>query len=43
LHQQALQLREKVLGKDHPSTLQSMNNLALVLDKQVKYDEAITL
>ena len=31
---------EKVLGKEHPSTLTSMNNLAEVLSRQGKYDEA---
>ncbi|KAK0623518.1 hypothetical protein B0T14DRAFT_425965 [Immersiella caudata] len=40
MHQQALQLREKVLGKEHPSTLTSMNNLGNVLDGQGKYEEA---
>jgi hypothetical protein len=29
-----------VLGKEHPETLTSMNNLAVVLDNQGKYDEA---
>jgi hypothetical protein len=29
-----------VLGKEHPSTLTSMNNLALVLSNQGKYEEA---
>jgi hypothetical protein len=40
LFRQTLQLREKVLGKKHPYTLHSMNNLALVLQTQGKYDEA---
>jgi Flp pilus assembly protein TadD len=40
LDRKTLQLREKVLGKEHPNTLHSMNNLTLVLDKQGKYDEA---
>ncbi|KJZ70118.1 hypothetical protein HIM_10488 [Hirsutella minnesotensis 3608] len=31
MHRQALDLREKVLGKEHPATLSSMNNLAVVL------------
>ena len=31
---------EKMLGKEHPSTLTSMNNLASVLSGQGKYDEA---
>ena len=35
-----LRKTEKLLGKEHPSTLGSMNNLALVLSKQGKYDEA---
>jgi hypothetical protein len=29
-----------VLGREHPSTLSSMNNLASVLDSQGKYEEA---
>jgi tetratricopeptide (TPR) repeat protein len=33
-------LREKVLGVDHLSTLDSMNNLALVLRRQGKYYKA---
>ena len=37
---QALALSEKVLGKEHPNTLSSMNNLALLLMSQGKYDEA---
>ncbi|KAL2018281.1 hypothetical protein VTK56DRAFT_985 [Thermocarpiscus australiensis] len=36
----ALQLHKKVLGKEHPDTLTSMNNLALVLRRQRKYKEA---
>ncbi|KAK4220475.1 kinesin light chain 1, partial [Podospora fimiseda] len=40
MHRQVLQLYEKVLGKEHPHTLTSMNNLALVLDKLGKYEEA---
>ena len=31
---------EKMLGKEHPSTLTSMNNLALVLSRQGRYEEA---
>jgi Flp pilus assembly protein TadD len=33
----------KVFGKEHPSTLTSMNNLAFLLDSQGKYDEAETI
>lgn len=40
MHRQTLELSEKVLGQEHPSTLDSMNNLALVLDNQGKYNEA---
>ena len=37
---QTLMLKEKVLDKEHPSTLGSMNNLAIVLGIQGKYEEA---
>jgi tetratricopeptide (TPR) repeat protein len=37
---QALERREKELGKLHPDTLTSVSNLALVLQDQGKYDEA---
>ncbi|OSS43186.1 hypothetical protein B5807_12172, partial [Epicoccum nigrum] len=40
MNQSALEAREKVLGREHPNTLASMNNLALVLDSQGKYEEA---
>jgi hypothetical protein len=35
-----LELRKKVLGPEHPSTLTSMNNLALVFGDQGKYGAA---
>ena len=35
-----LRKTEKMLGKEHPSTLTSMNNLALVLSSQGKYEKA---
>jgi hypothetical protein len=35
-----LQLKEKVLGEEHPSMLISMDNLASVLQSQAKYEEA---
>ncbi|KAF2181607.1 kinesin light chain 1 [Zopfia rhizophila CBS 207.26] len=38
--QQLLERQEKVLGKEHPDTLTSMNNVALVLRDQGKYAEA---
>ncbi|KZZ95532.1 Tetratricopeptide-like helical [Moelleriella libera RCEF 2490] len=37
---QAFSLREKVLGPEHPSTMTSMNNLAVALYWQGKYTEA---
>jgi tetratricopeptide (TPR) repeat protein len=43
MHRQTLELKEKVLGQEHPSTLSSMNNLALVLRSQGKYKEAETM
>jgi tetratricopeptide (TPR) repeat protein len=39
-HRQASSLRKEVLGPEHPSTLTSMNDLALVLHNQGKYVEA---
>ena len=33
-------LREAILGKEHPDTLTSMNNLATVLRGQGKYEQA---
>ncbi len=40
MHRQALVLKEKVLGPEHPDTLTSLNNLGAVLDRQGKYEEA---
>jgi hypothetical protein len=40
MHRQTLVRMEKVLGHEHPSTLGSMSNLAIVLDRQGKYEEA---
>jgi tetratricopeptide (TPR) repeat protein len=39
-HRQELGLRKRVLGPEHPFTLASMGNLALVLGRQGKYEEA---
>jgi hypothetical protein len=36
IHLQALRLKNTVLGKEHPSTLASMNNLAEMLSEQPK-------
>jgi tetratricopeptide (TPR) repeat protein len=40
MYRQTLELGEKVLGLEHPDTLTSMNNLAVVLRSQGKYAEA---
>ncbi|KAI0451044.1 hypothetical protein F5B21DRAFT_393516 [Xylaria acuta] len=40
LYRKTLELKEKVLGKEHPDTLESMNNLANVLQYQGNYEEA---
>jgi hypothetical protein len=40
MYRQELALCETVLGKEHPDTLTSMNNLALVLSDQGKYEQA---
>jgi tetratricopeptide (TPR) repeat protein len=40
IYRQTLQLKETVLGKEHPDTLGSMNNLASSLYSQGKYAEA---
>ena len=40
MNRRALEGYEKVLGKEHPATLTSVNNLAGVLQDQGKYEEA---
>ncbi|KAI0203080.1 P-loop containing nucleoside triphosphate hydrolase protein [Astrocystis sublimbata] len=40
LYRQTLELRERVLGRENPDTLASMNNLAFVLNKQGRYEQA---
>lgn len=40
MNQRALAGSEKVLGMDHPSTLTSVSNLALVLQDQGKFKQA---
>ncbi|CAG7941474.1 unnamed protein product [Penicillium salamii] len=40
MHRQALEARQKVLGREHPDTLTSVSNLGSVLSSQGKYDEA---
>jgi tetratricopeptide (TPR) repeat protein len=36
----SLEIREKVLGREHPDTLTSVSQLGTVLERQGKYDEA---
>ena len=40
MHRQTLGPSETVLGKEHPDTLASINNLAHVLRDEGKYKEA---
>ncbi|KAF3240645.1 hypothetical protein TWF128_011260 [Orbilia oligospora] len=42
-YERALAGCEKVLGKDHPSTLDIVHNLALVFNNQAEYDKAMQL
>ncbi len=37
---QALELRKRLLGDNHPDVATSLNNLALLYDSQKKYDQA---
>ncbi|MCL1808214.1 MAG: toll/interleukin-1 receptor domain-containing protein [Clostridiales bacterium] len=40
-HHKALAIREKVLGKEHPDTAESYNNIACVYDSQSDYGTAL--
>ncbi|KAH6972637.1 TPR domain protein [Ilyonectria destructans] len=40
MNRRALEIRERVLGREHPDTLTSISNLAGVLQYQGKYEEA---
>jgi tetratricopeptide (TPR) repeat protein len=40
MERESLEARDLVLGKEHPDTLRSMNNLANVLGDQGKYEQA---
>jgi hypothetical protein len=40
MNRRVLEGREKALGKEHPDTLTSVNNLAVVLQDQRKYKQA---
>jgi tetratricopeptide (TPR) repeat protein len=43
LCKRALEIREKVLGKDHPDVAKQLNNLALLCQNQVLYPRSILL
>ncbi|MFI1826610.1 tetratricopeptide repeat protein, partial [Streptomyces sp. NPDC020412] len=43
LHQQTLTDRERILGPDHPHTLNSRNNLAIALNNLGRHQEAADL
>ena len=43
MNRQTLALSETVLGREHPDTLASMNNLALLLAKLCCYHESLAL
>ncbi|WP_226595142.1 tetratricopeptide repeat protein, partial [Microseira wollei] len=40
LYLQALELRKRLLGEDHPDVATSLNNLALLYKSQGRYSEA---
>jgi len=40
-YQRALDGKEKTLGKDHPSTLSTVNNMAIVFHKQGEHEKAL--
>jgi Tetratricopeptide repeat len=40
MYRQVLESKEKVLGKEHPKALKSMDDLASVLDIQGKHEAA---
>ena len=40
LCKRALEIREKVLGKDHPDVAKQLNNLALLCQNQVFYPDS---
>jgi tetratricopeptide (TPR) repeat protein len=40
LHLQALELRQRLLGENHPDVATSLNNLALLYNSQGRYEKA---
>lgn len=43
LCKRALEIREKVLGKDHPDVAKQLNNLALLCQNQVFYPDSMRM
>ena len=43
MHRQALDVRKRALGEDHPDVATSLNNIALVLSDQGRLDEALVM
>ena len=43
LYRKALEIRERVLGKEHPDTASSYNNVAYNLNAQGRFEEAEVL
>jgi tetratricopeptide (TPR) repeat protein len=43
LCKRALEIREKVLGKDHPDVAKQLNNLALLCQNQVFYPDSLIM
>ena len=43
LFEEALEIREKILGTDHPDTAISLNNLAIWHESVGNYDQALEL
>jgi tetratricopeptide (TPR) repeat protein len=43
MYEKALAGLTRALGADHPSTLDTMNNIALVLETQGKFQEAFSI
>ena len=41
MHRQALDIRKRALGEDHPDTAGSVNNIASVFGEQGRFDEAL--
>jgi hypothetical protein len=39
MYQRILELRERILKKEHPDTIININNFALILRNQNKYEE----